>query len=249
MKKFNFEIIKKIDYIMIFLAGLFVLGAIIVFCVQELVDSLSPRTIPTIPIIENNDKVEIKEKVEFYRKLDDIFVFRVRSNGIKSDEMEAEPVYSDRSSSISNLYQSKSYGKSGEVINLIFVKDGVERKLFESNNSFIYRNRLKTEDCSENRYYCNQNFNLYVVISADTNGDKFLNSKDNLSLYISNYDGSDLKMISSSIFSCELIEDNQLLYTENDGTKTSYYLYDGTKKSISFIKSVNEVVTEKSISL
>ncbi len=65
------------------------------------------------------------------------------------------------------------------------------------------------------------------------------------SLFISEYDGSQLTEISKSITSFRVVDKNQFLYTEYDGKKLSYYSFDAEKKEKKLIKTVEQEIDEK----
>ena len=70
-------------------------------------------------------------------------------------------------------------------------------------------------------------FNIYAVIKEDTNRDKQLDSKDKIALYVSNYDGKNLKEISSSVYYLDCIDKNTFLFAEYEDGKVTFYEYDG----------------------
>ncbi len=196
-------------------------------------------------IIED-PKVEIKEYVSFNTKLDDVYVFDVKSSGIRAEEG-----YSNESGAVGlvgkGYNNSLYYSGSDGIKNFIFVKEGseTELKLFPS-DVFIYKYQFQQQD---ERYSFSHKLNIYAVIKSDTNKDKVLSSRDNIALYVSNYDGTGLTEISPSIISFELIDKNQFLFTEHDGKTLSFYAYNTETKTRTLIKSVEQEISEKSIAM
>ena len=215
-----------------------ILGAVLISCTTN-------RAWNEMVIIEDPE-VEIKEYVNFNTKLNDVYIFDVKSSGIRADEG-----YEDSANSLGIVgkgYNNTSfYSASDGITNFIFVKDGTdnELKLFSS-NVFIYKYQFQRLD---ERYSSGSNhtLNVYAVIKNDTNKDKVLNSRDNISLYVSNYDGTELTEISSSIIEFKFIDKNQFMFTEHDGKTLSYYAYNTATKNKKLIKSVEQEISQKSI--
>lgn len=75
------------------------------------------------------------------------------------------------------------------------------------------------------------------IFKEDTNNDKILDGKDDIALYISDYDGKNLNEISASIDTFAFIDKNQFLFTEYNGTDSTYYAYDCAERKKYMIKS------------
>ena len=231
MKKIDFEFIKKADFVLVFILA--VLG-IILLCVtilQEIIPYHGSRQNNRIAVVDD-EKIEIKEYIEFDLKIRDAYIFTVKSSGIRVEVYEAE-----------KMNKSSAYfdalGKGGNedgITNFLFVKTGgdAEYTLFPR-NTFIYKYRLAAEDTSGYRYPCD--CNVYAVVKEDTNNDKILDGKDDIALYISDYDGKNLNEISASIDTFAFIDKNQFLFTEYNGTDSTYYAYDCAERKKYTIKS------------
>ena len=256
MKKFNFEIIKKIDYVLVLVIALV---GIVSFLVEKI--SSIPRhksETPHISIVDSDEDLspeETKESVDFLKKIDDVYIFEVSTKAIKSDELGG-PVYSDMefSNSIGQSYRQSS----SQTVNFIFVKDGEEYSLLPS-KAYIYKYELKSsvEDDVTPPVYADfvvsyssgHDFNVYAVVEEDSNGDKKLDSKDNISLYVSDYDGKNIQKISSSIYYYENLGKNKFLFTEYKDGKICFYEFDWETKKVSQIKTLEQEITEKRINL
>ncbi|MFC2603568.1 MAG: hypothetical protein ACFNX0_06670, partial [Treponema sp.] len=158
-------------------------------------------------------------------------------------------IYIPESKSFSGLGFSNAVGKSGDsdgITNFIFVKsDGQEElKLFPS-NVFIYKYEFSRD--SEELYAYSHECNIYAVIKGDTNNDKVLSSEDDISLYVSDYNGKNLKEISPSIMSVLLIDKNELLFTEYAEEKLSYFVYDCAKHTKTLLKTAVQEMNHKEI--
>ncbi len=231
MKKLNFELIRKIDYILVFVVAVTAIISFIVFLIILIIDNFNRNRyeIDEMPVVESPE-TEIKQYIDFEEKIDDVFIFSVKSSGIRADEIIGSSDNMKQSSSFSN--SAGRYSSGDGIVNLLFVKDeNHEKKLFDS-NVFIYKYILK--NTNEYETTCR---NVYAVVTKDTNNDKTLRSSE--------YDGSQLTEISKSITSFRIVDKNQFLYTEYDGKKLSYYSFDAEKKEKKLIKTVEQEIDEK----
>lgn len=240
MKKIDFETIKKIDYLLIFIAGIIAAIAAIAFLVSALIYAIpKSKSSPNIKIIDTSDtaeKVEIVESIEFNRKLKDVYVFSLITSAIKADEMENDRKMPENAMSNSLEYSANNDG----LTNYIFVKDGKENKLF-SFKGYIYKSFFANEKKCD--------FNVYAVIKEDSDNDKKLTSKDKISLYISDYDGRKLEEISSEIYEFRMMEKNIFLFTEFQNNLLSFYEYDCNSKTKKLIKKIEQKKVQKSIDM
>ena len=227
MKKISFELIKKIDFVLIFI---FLILGIITWAIV-MIDAFGPFSRHTVSnevtIVEDDTKEEIREYIEFNEKLKDVFIFNLKSSKIKADGLY------DDISDLSFKSGSSFLGTSYE-----------EYKLFDS-NIFIYKYRFAEEKTGKD-IYCDKN--IYAVVNEDTNDDKTLNSEDNIALYISDYDGKNLIKISNSVYKARITDNNQLLFTEYDGNLLTFFLYDLNLNKKTKLKSAEQEAPEKHIS-
>ena len=241
MKKLNFELIRKIDLVLVLVASVVVIVFFIGMIATLIFDRFnhSSPVVTEMPIVESEEQ-EIKQYVDFEDKIDDVFVFSVKSSGIRADEMSLQSEFAKMGSSFSNTVGK--YGNGDGIVNMLFVKgDGNETRLFDT-NVFIYKYRLKNDD-----EYASLSCNVYAVVKKDSDNDKTLSSRDNIALYVSEYDGSALEELSESIVSYRWVGKNQFLYTEFDGKNLSYFAYDTVKKQKILVKTVEQEVDEKQI--
>ncbi|UTC67076.1 MULTISPECIES: hypothetical protein [unclassified Treponema] len=244
MKKISFELIKKIDFVLIFIFS--ILGIITwVIVMIDIFDPFSSRHSVSneVAIIEDETKEEIREYIEFNEKIKDVFIFNLKSSKIKADGLYDDIPKASLKSGANSSAKSRNEG----ITNLIFIKDKnyEEYKLFES-NIFIYRYRF-VEAANRNNISCDKN--IYAVVNEDTNNDKTLNTKDNVALYVSDYDGKNLIKVSNSVYKVRLTDNNQLLFTEYDGTALTFFLYDIDLNKKIKLKSIEQAVLEKDIYL
>ena len=86
MKKISFELIKKIDFVLIFIfliLGIITWGIVMINIFNPFSGS---RTVSNaVTIVEDDTKEEIREYIEFNEKLKDVFIFNLKSSKIKAD--------------------------------------------------------------------------------------------------------------------------------------------------------------------
>ena len=85
-------------------------------------------------------------------------------------------------------------------------------------------------------------------LEFETN-DKILNSEDDIALYVSDYDGTHVKEIASSIITFRFLGGEEILFSEYDGTVQSYFVYDCKTNVKTLIKSIKQEIIEKEIAL
>ena len=83
--------------------------------------------------------------------------------------------------------------------------------------------------------------NAVTIVEDDT-------KEDNIALYISDYDGKNLIKISNSVYKVRITDNNQLLFTEYDGSLLTFFLYDINLNKKTKLKSAEQEAPEKYIS-
>ena len=239
-----FDIIKKIDYILLLIGsclGIIFFGVLIF---EEIGHRFHRRQPPQIAVVEAEDKSEIREYVEFCSKVRDVFVFGVKSTAVKAEELYS--VESQKMSALSNI-AGKGTGFDG-ITNFIFINESThsEYKLFPK-NVFVYKYSFMTDNPEP--YIRNHQCNIYAVIRSDTNGDKVLNSRDNISLFISDYDGRNVKELSAAIMSFDYTAQEEFVFTEYDGSQLSYFVCDCRTRNKRLLKTVDQKPMVKRINL
>ncbi len=250
MRKLSFELIRKIDYVLVLVLAVLGIICLAAAMLGFVIDRFRYRSdFNQMPVVEDAE-TEIKEHVEFEGKLKDVFVFSVRSSGLRGGDADGPVAEAAMSSGLSNSAGSYWDSKDG-ITNLLFVReDGSGEKRLFPQNLFIYKYSLGSPDEDDSpRYPYQHAFNVYAVIRADTDGDKLLTSRDDVSLYVSAYDGSGLSEVSPAALSFCFIDTDQFLYTEYDGEKLSYYVYDGSSGRKTLIKAVAQEPEEKRFEL
>lgn len=173
-------------------------------------------------------------------------------------------------------YAQEDYSGSS-VVNFIFNKNGGESeiKLFPE-NVFVYQyiiarsplaisirreaylfdsypeddltiDNIKKD--TDKKDYCEKN--IYFVIASDTNGDGVLNKDDDIALYLSDYDGANLKKLSSNMFMFKRLDNYSIIYSDcikAGETKIYSYDYKTGKASLLRTDTSNKIVKNLSLS-
>lgn len=251
MGKLNFEFIRKINHVLIFLgacAGIVFICVLVgcaifdaisssssrdesaVFVKTDAADVASPSDVEAENNAENEGGVkeeEEKEYIEFNRMLKDVYVFDVLDSSlcVKKDVTRSR-------------YSRSTEARNKSVhANFLFVNSNKEEhKLFPTNSQYIIKHSFR-DSCA-----------IYVVIKHDTNGDKVLDFSDDASLYVSDYDGKNLMEMSSSVFDSKPIGKGLILITEFHDDELKFYVLDCVKREKNLIKSVKQKAS-KSICL
>ena len=171
----------------------------------------------------------------------------MKSSAIKVDEAYGTEKSKWSGNGFSNLIGRNSDGDG--ITNLVFVKNNgrEEYKLFPA-NVFIYKYCLTEVEKDQPPRYP-QEYNVYAVVKNDTTNDKILNSEDDIALYVSDYDGTHVKEIASSIITFRFLGGEEILFSEYDGTVQSYFVYDCKTNVKTLIKSIKQEIIEKEIAL
>ena len=119
MRKKTFEFIKKADFVLVFvfvLLGIIALGS-------ALINDLLPfhRTRAQQIAVVEDVQVEIKEHLEFERKIKDVYIFSVKSSAIKMDEAYGTEKSKWSENGFSNVLE-RCFDGDG-ITNFIFVKN------------------------------------------------------------------------------------------------------------------------------
>ena len=247
MGKLNFELIRKVNHVLIFLVACAVIIFICVLWGSVLFDAIfssrdesavvvksdaadvaSPSDVEAENDVEHEggtkeEEEKEKEYIEFNRMLKDVYVFDVLDSSLCVKKDVTRSRYS-RSTETRN--------KSVHA-NFLFVNSNKEEhKLFPTNSQYIIKHSF-SDSCA-----------IYAVIKHDTNGDKMLDFSDDVSLYVSDYDGKNLMEMSSSVFDSKPIGKGLILFTEFRDDELKFYVLDCVKREKNLIKSVKQKVPE-----
>ena len=252
MGKLNIEFFKKADYVLVFfcaILGVLVLSVSLLFLLKEVF--VSNHSAPDKVVLENDEEKTDEEKstestedkdekgssIHYNCKLEDVYIFNVFSYKLQVNSVS----YSSRS----KLGYDREEYRRGGLANLIFVKGlKEEHKLFPSDSQYIFKYDYADKDA---RKGCS--CNVYAVLKSDTNGDKILDEEDDISIYVSDYDGKNLMEVSSSVSYFDHIDKEQFLFSEFHDGVVKFFVFDCVKREKSLIKSVKQKATVKRIDM
>ncbi|MBN2703047.1 MAG: hypothetical protein JXR23_02455 [Pontiellaceae bacterium] len=156
-------------------------------------------------------------KADFVSKIKDVLVFSLRSDAI--DRRGSLGFAKARLSMLEN-------GSYPSVVNILFVNiSGERRKLFESDRLIAGWAFCSHQQASVKSSSYSLGKNLYIVVDEDTNDDGSLSEDDQRNLYASDYDGANLKLIMEDISSYRMIDDNEVLISQDNGETEDFYFY------------------------
>ncbi|AWB65550.1 hypothetical protein C2869_03465 [Saccharobesus litoralis] len=213
--------IKLANQVLFFLAALFVLALL----GKQLYKELFPRTYEPQKIevkkqdkdLQNFDKPEYF--LDYYDKYKDVYIFTITSSFINRG-----PEIENFNKPMEFIRASDGYNSVGNnVVNLLFSsKSGEKHKLF-AHDVYVTSFELVIEENNRNKKRLSKN--IYSVVENDSNNDGFLSKEDNRNLYISDYDGTNLKKIASQVKMYQVIADDELLIHQYDQANSIYYSY------------------------
>jgi len=191
---------------------------------------------PEVKIINtkesNNSNIKVQEviyKKVFFQNIKDTYVIELKSNQIlqkkKNNSFGLVP--------LGPSYKKEYKENKMPLVNLLFTKEGESaRKLFEQDSYIKSFLLYKTTGFSEYSDKLKLEKNIYSVIKDDTNKDKILDAQDREDLYVSDYDGQNLTLVTEDILSYKLIADNQILISKMLKSQTQLYIYDLLSKEL-----------------
>lgn len=226
--KTGIQKIRDFNQVAIFVAILLGGGAMGLQVLQGLLGPTRNVGVAVLPG-ESADGTNARPKVtyteHFVAKLRDTYVFSLSSDVI--DPFYKHPKSLERGMMRDDAPRGR-YHAAGDAVNLIFVgPDGEGKVLFEQdvriNQYELSRDEAQTP---YGRHQLLLERNLYLVTTADTNKDGFLNYEDQQMLYVSEYNGAELKVVLEDVESYQELSANLLLITKRVGSKTEFFEYD-----------------------
>lgn len=171
----------------------------------------------------------------FITKLRDTHVFGISSKLIDLERRHASSL--ERSGAVRDELRGRYYGFSSET-NFVFVgPKGVGHVLFEQDvmvNRYDLSRERKVGPPGTEQTQLNRN--LYLVTIADTNRDGFLTLEDEQTLYVSDYDGKNLKPLLNNVASYQEMGANTFMITQLRGTTQHFIEYDVVKDTLLEVK-------------
>ena len=222
------DTVKDLNQIFFFVAFLLVGGAMGLQALQGLLSPARNAGVAVLPG-ESADGTNARPKVtyteHFVAKLRDTYVFSLSSDVI--DPFYRHPKSLERGMMHDDAPRGR-YHAAGDAVNLIFVgPDGEGKVLFEQDVRINqYELSRDEKETPYGRHQLLLERNLYLVTTSDTNKDGFLNYEDQQTLYVSEYNGAELKVVLEDVESYQELSANLLLITKRVDSKTEFFEYD-----------------------
>lgn len=169
---------------------------------------------------KSDSKKTVRSK-EFEYRINDVLIFTVRSEVI---DLNAKHSNGNKLLRRSVTVSSKYRYNSDQIVNVMFVSEGKERRMLFENDRLI--TDIKAVNFKqEQRYDYILNKNLYTTVDTDSNGDGYLGEDDEETLYASDYNGEHLELILTGISKYTLIGADKVLITKGEKHKKQFYVY------------------------
>lgn len=205
--------IEKANKIIFFIGTVVLL---LLFSVIMLNDIFSSRhEPPTIEIIEDTaSHQDITLNKRYFGQVDTWFVFEISAEKLKSSDGSKGAFYMFDGSA-----RFDSSGLQSNTINLLFTAADGGHHLLLDKPLLITEVTFQRTDKSSDDFVISKN--LYTFAPKDSNGDNYLDYKDDEDFWVSNADGKNLKKVISNIDHYRIIEDNTVIIKKAD----QFYLY------------------------
>jgi hypothetical protein len=207
------DFIPKFNQVIFFLGSVSVLLFLSAIFIRELISSNGSNT--GLQVLKTKLDKDVFPQKTYFMSIKDVHIFKVTSKSIYLAE-------SNQMSEVASLYGGNY--REANVVNLLFSSEnGTKLKLFESDRLIT---RIEPARFNKEQGYPVLNKHLYSVVSQDNNSDGYLNKDDRVDLYVSDYDGRNLKLIHENIKEIEIIEDNKIMITGSNIDNGEFFIYD-----------------------
>jgi Na+-transporting methylmalonyl-CoA/oxaloacetate decarboxylase gamma subunit len=204
-----------------------------------------------IPIVASSEKAAKKLKIEIdddMTQVKDVLIFKVKSNMLIAKGGKG----------ISNMFLDSSgsgsvAGVGGVsdtrfIVNFLFVstitgkkKFLFDRYVFICDVDYAEFRNPESLSTSPHTYFSK---NVFKVISKDSDGNGMLDLDDQNDLYVSDYDGRNLKLIQADIEDYTINDRQKLLVTSENNGKKVIRFYDAEKDQMKLILNSAELDLE-----
>lgn len=185
-----------------------------------------PPKIQITDLQEGADSQQVGYMKNYIGYIKDIQVFKISAESIYNPQI-------DQFSGLTNMF-SMGYNENKTVNFMFLTENNANYMLFKRDRLIIKYTLAKTNSDSfvpqEGLYkFHDMKFsisnNIYTVIESDSNLDGYLSEKDSKSLYVSDYDGRNVKNIFKDILSYEVIKKDLILIEKDENAIIEYYTY------------------------
>ena len=215
-----FNIIGKINQVVLLLAGLlviFMLG-------KELIDKLKPRQTYERPKVaiehpqKNEQAIEVKTETNFLLKVKDAYVFSLESDTIDPTKSR----YADER--VEEFRMPRWSYSRDQMINMIFLMEDGDKTVLLKEDALIGEFSPAKFEVNEMGNIFSKN--VYHIATEDTNNDGYLSEKDVFSVYISNYDGTGLRKLIGNVTRSFVLKENTLIIRTGKKYESRFHIYD-----------------------
>ena len=219
--------------------------AVLIFIVMASIEIISDLVTnryepPKIELVDNSgSENEVKKQVytvDFLAKLRDVHIFELSSNVIDTSKYHESEVFEMfNGAKVSHDLTGGLY-LSDSAVNLMFVKENSSRRMLLKKDGLIKEFSKAKSITNDHSFRLDKN--LYLIIDEDTNSNGYLDHKDSVKLFTSEYDGKNLTHVLSNVGSFKLIGDNELIISRK-GDSASFFTFNVVESSL---KSLNTAI-------
>jgi hypothetical protein len=177
-----------------------------------------------VEIVQGSDQSSDTKRTvytkEFEHQIKDVFIFKIKAEVIDPNAKNKGRHVVKQSLAFASGY----YFNSDQTVNIMFVSEGESgRLLFENDRLIIDVKIINTEQGHRSGFLFDKN--LYETVDRDSSGDGFLSEDDERSLYVSDYDGRNLKQVTTGISKLILVGNNKVLIVKGKKQEKQFFVY------------------------
>lgn len=216
MKKiYNF--IKKTNTILIFVLAVILIGTFSKDIIKDLTRESYQH--PKVEVANNqaSEEVKIEYKTKYYKKVKDNYLFKLNSDKIDQSV--------ERKSGSFRLFAEY---EDEYTVNLIFVDNTGKTSYLLEKDAYIMS--IETPSFLEDSNHTVRN--IYLIASEDTNKDGFLSHEDEMSLYMSKVDGTELIVLANNVIDYQFSDTNEIVINWLEGEESRRGTYNLEKNKL-----------------
>ena len=177
-----------------------------------------------VEIVQESEQTSASKKTiytkEFEHHIKDVLIFNIKAEVIDPNAKNKGRHVVRKSLAFASGY----YFNSDQTVNMMFVSEGESgRFLFENDRLIADVEFINSEQEHRSDYLFDKN--LYETVDEDSSGDGFLGEDDKRTLYVSDYDGRNLKQVATGISKLILIGNNKVLIVKGEKQEKQFFVY------------------------
>ena len=192
---------------------------LLIISIVYIIDNYIPHNTNEVRVVEKNEENNIKKVLTYNKKINEYLVFNLESESVVNIS--------------SSTRAKKDAANNANTVNLIFINEftGQQKKLFVNDQIIIDTDYYNQEN--------GKNFkiskNIYASIPIDSNNDKKIDKNDDINLYVSDYNGDNLKQIFSNIYFYQIIDNDLILIKKYENNRLKYFMYNVGNEQIKLL--------------